>query len=335
MLSSQVTLQINMAPTDAPHVGEILSHQLRQFGGQVDDILVVIDLNKGPSVDRRAWTDGEVALRRVIEYWQESYPHLRSLDVDTSPEISHRVADEFFADEAIPEKDWRGAPVYAYFFGLWAARHDYVLHMDSDMLYGGGSQNWIAEAVELLRSRQDVLVCSPLPGPPTRDGRLVSQSLPREPFTSLAFRANQISTRVLMIDRQRFRQKVGALRLVRTSRRRVWLARLDGYPVCETAELHLTEAMVHSGLCRIDFLGSDPGMWSLHPPYRSRLFYEQLPALVKRIEAGEVPEMQRGRHDVDDAMVDWSSARKPRWRRRARHLELAVRNLSPAPHAWR
>src|SRR5881398_1267837 len=109
MPSIPVTLQINMAPTDARHVGEILPHQLRRFGDQVDDILVVIDLNKGPSVDRRDWTTGEVTLRRVIEQWQERYPHLRSLDVDTSPEVAHSVADEFFGGEPIPEKDWRGA----------------------------------------------------------------------------------------------------------------------------------------------------------------------------------------------------------------------------------
>ena len=183
-----------------------------------------------------------------------------------------------------------------------------------------------------MRCKQDVLACSPLPGPPTLDGRLRSQTLPREPFTSLAFRADQLSTRVLMIDRNRFRQRVNALTLVRPSWHKVSLARLDGYPGCETAEGMLTEGMVRSGLSRIDFLGSDPGMWSLHPPYRSPLFYEQLPALVKRIEAGEVPEMQRGRHDVDDTMLDWSSARKSRWHRLSRHLHLAVRNLR-ATHA--
>jgi hypothetical protein len=68
-------------------------------------------------------------------------------------------------------------------------------------------------------------------------------------------------------------------------------------------------------------------MWSLHPPYRSEAFYASLPELVGRVESGDVPNAQRGEHDVHDSMVDWTSVRKPRWRRIARHGRLAVRNL--------
>lgn len=333
MASAPVTLQINMAPTDAPHVDDILPHELRQLGRQVDEILLVIDLTKGPLVDPAVWANGEIALRKAIARCAEDYPHLRTIDVDTSPEVSQQVADEFFGGAEIPGKDWRGAPIYPYFFGLWASRNNYVFHMDSDMLYGGGSQTWIAEAVELLQARPDVLVCSPLPGPPTADGQLVSQTLPREPHSSLAFRANQVSTRVMMIDRARFRQTVGALRVIPPSRRMVWLARVDGYTPSECAEILCTYGLVGAGMSRIDFLGSEPGMWSVHPPYRSPLFYRELPNLVRRIEAGDVPDLQRGQHDVHDAMVDWSTARKPRWRRLARHFELAVRNVAPAAGA--
>jgi hypothetical protein len=333
MSMSGVTLQINMAPTDAPHVDDILPHELRQLGHQVDEILLTIDLTRGPLVDPEVWARGETELRRVIGRCKEDYPHLRSLDVDTSPAVAQQVADEFFGGEAIPDKDWRGAPIYPYFFGLWASRNRYVFHMDSDMLYGGGSQSWISEAVDLLRSRPEVLICSPLPGPPTSDGELVSQTLPREAFTSLAFRADQVSTRVMMIDRSRFSEKVGALRIVPPPRRMVWLARLDGYAPSECAEILLSQGMVASGLCRIDFLGSEPGMWSVHPPHRSPLFYRELPNLVRRIESGDVPELQRGEHDVHDSMIDWSSARKPRWQRLARHGQLALRNIAGTPRA--
>ena len=83
-----------------------------------------------------------------------------------------------------------------------------------------------------------------------------------------------------------------------------WLARLDGYPPYDCAELLLTRALVESGMSRIDFLGRDQGLWGVHPPYRSELFYEQLPSLIERIEAGDVTEAQRGNHDVDDSMIE-------------------------------
>lgn len=325
-----VTLQINVAPTDLRHMDDILAHELRQLGDQVSEILLVMDVNKNPLVDPGVWERGKVALRELAEKWREHYPHLRMIDVDTSPEVAKQVADVFSGGRPIPEKDWRGAPIYAYFYALWAAQHDYIFHMDSDMLYGGGSQTWVAEAVELLQSRPDVLTCSPLPGPPTADGNLTAQTLPREPLDTLAFRAQQMSTRVCVLDRARFRDKVGGIEIVAPSRHQVWLARFDGFPPYERAEIMLSTALEKSGLIRIDFLGHGAGLWSVHPPYRSELFYERLPSLIARIEAGDVTEAQRGNYDVDDSMIDWSTARKPRWQRLMRHAELGARNLVSA-----
>jgi hypothetical protein len=322
-----VTLQINLAPTDLRHAQEILPHELRQLGGQVAEVLLVLDLNRGKMVDPEVWSRGEAGLRELVAGCGERYPHLRLVDVDASPGVAREVAAAFSAGHLIPEKDWRGAPIYAYFFGLWAAKHDYILHMDSDMLYGGGSQTWVAEAVELLRSRPDVLLCSPLPGPPTANGELTAQTLPREPLASLAYRAEQVSSRVFMIDRRRFRDRVGAVEVFPPSRRKVLLARVDGYTPHECAETMLTKALVDHGLIRIDFEGEAPGMWAVHPPFRSELFYDRLPSLIARIESGDVTEAQRGNYDVDDSMIDWSSARTPRWRRLIRHGELAARNL--------
>lgn len=71
----------------------------------------------------------------------------------------------------------------------------------------------------------------------------------------------------------------------------------------------LTEEMQEKNLSRVDFLGNAPGMWSLHPPYRSPEFYEVLPHLIEKIETGLIPESQLGDHDVNDSLVDWTSAR--------------------------
>jgi hypothetical protein len=323
----KVTLQINLAPTDLRHAQAILPHELRQFGDQVDEILLVLDLNKNRFVDGAVWERGAAGLRDLAESLRERYPHLRLVDVDPDAEVAAQVATEFSAGVSIPQKDWRGAPIYAYFFGLWAAKHEYILHMDSDMMFGGGSQTWVREAVDLLRGKPDVLLCSPLPGPPTVDGRLTAQTLTPEPMDSLAFRTEHVSSRVFLLDRSRFGADVRAVDVVPPSRHKVWLARVDGYEPHECAETLLSIALATSGLSRIDFLGTDPGLWSLHPPYRSELFYADLPNLIARIEAGDVPDAQRGNYDVDDSMVDWTSARPPKWRRLLRHGELGARNL--------
>jgi hypothetical protein len=51
-------------------------------------------------------------------------------------------------------------------------------------------------------------------------------------------------------------------------------------------------------------------MWHLHPPYRCQDFYAKLPSLIERVERGDVPEAQRGDHDINDSLVDWTEARQ-------------------------
>jgi len=327
----EVTLQINLAPTDLPHAEYILPHQLRQWGAQVAEILLVLDLRRSRGPRSAAWEERLPGLRLLVDECCSRYANAHWVHVDYSPETAQNVASTFFGGHTVPAKDWNGTAVYPYFFGIFAAKHDYVFHMDSDMLYGGGSTTWVMEAVELLTQRPDVLICSPLPGPPTADGHLRSQTLPRDSHDSLAFlaasRDDAFSTRLFLIDRNRFSSRIGQVRMIRPSRYKVCRALAEGNPPYELAEVMLSRAMAAHGLARVDFLGRPPGMWSVHPPYRSKLFYDSLPRLIERIEAGDIPELQRGDHDVNDSMVDWSSARKPLWRRVGSHANLLVRNM--------
>jgi hypothetical protein len=318
-----VTLQINLAPTDLPTAVHTVPHQLRQWGHQVDEVLFVVDLHRSRGKFAEGWEERLPGLRHLIEDCCGGHPHARSVDVDYSPVAKTAVERYFFSGATMPAKDYRGAPFYAYFFALLAASHDYVLHFDSDMLFGGGSQTWIEEALQILEHRPDVLACNPLPGPPTTDGTLRSQALPREPGESPAFRSPALSTRLFILDRQRIRD----LRIERPTAREAFGARIDGNPPFLPAEGVVSRAMARSGLGRIDFLGASPGMWGLHPPYRSPTFYERLPALVAEIERGDVPDAQRGRHEVEDCLVDWSDVRPSARRSLEKHSRLLLQRV--------
>jgi hypothetical protein len=317
-----VTLQINLAPTDLPHAKYTLPHQLRQWADQVDEIVLVVDLHRSRGRYSEAWQERLPGFRNLIAEYCAKYAKARTVDVDYSTEVATRLSKRYFGGEPIPAKDWNGGPFYAYFFGLDAAKYNYVLHMDADMLYGGGSTNWVTEGVNLLVERPDVLICSPIPGPPTADGLLRSQFLASEPFSSLAYRASSLSTRHFLLDQERFFERIQALTLTQPPRRRIWQAQADGNPPYNPAEEIFSQAMEKQGLLRIEFLGHAPGMWSIHPPYRSKLFYDLLPTLIQQIETGNIPEAQRGCHDMNDSMVDWSSTRKSVWQRGMKHLNL-------------
>jgi hypothetical protein len=323
------TLQINLAPTDLPHLIHTLPHQLRQLGDQVDEILLTIDLHRSSGRYATAWEERLPGFLKFVDDVCAIYPKVRSHEVDYSNEEMARVSAQFFGGKTIPAKDWMGAPFYAYFSGFYHARHNYIFHIDSDMLFGGGCQTWISDAVQLMQTRPEILACSPLPGPPTHDGSLRSQTLIPEPYTSLAFRAHGISTRVIFLDRERMISQLAPLSLIRPPLLRNLQSHLEGNASnVIAAEGVLSAAMQQKGLMRMDFLGQSPGMWSVHPPYRSALFYESLPLLIQRIESGEVSDGQRGDHDLNDSMIDWSSVRKSAWERKFGRFRLIFQHLA-------
>ena len=298
MSPSPVSLQISVAPPDLPHARWTLPHQLRQWGGQVDEVVFVLD-------------GREAELEELLALLCDEHAHARVQHVDYGADAASVVAERFLGGRRAPVRDCFGKAVYSYLFGLHAARHRFVLHLDSDMMFGGGSQTWIAEARRLFDSRPDVLSVAPLPGPPSdepfspRVARVHRAERFENPeLAGPALRFTHMSTRDFMLDRSRLgtmraerpgpRAALGALAKGALWKRRAWRA---------PAEVALSRAMTRAGQCRVDFLGAAPGMWSVHPPQRSREFYAALPELIRRIEQGDVPERQLGEFDLSDALL--------------------------------
>ena len=316
------TLQINLAPTDFPHMVHILPHQIRQFGEQTDEILLTLDLHRSHGRFGAAWRERLPGFLNFVQELSAANTKIRIHEVDYSPGTVKVISEQFFGGEIVPPKDRVGGPFYSYFSGFANARHDQIFHIDSDMMFGGGSQYWIAEAERLMEARPEVMVCNPHPGPPTPDGTLRSQTLTPEPFPSLAFRASHINTRVAFFNRQRLISQLAPLPLLQPSVFRRWQAHLEGNFPYLLPEVILSCCVRRRGFLRIDFLGREPGMWSIHPPYRNTAFYERLPLLIENIEQGELPDGQLGDHDVNDSMIDWSDVRISAWRRKLGRFRL-------------
>src|SRR4051794_4109563 len=126
------TLQINLAPTDLPHVRHILPHQLRQFGRQVDEVLLTLDLHRSRGRFGTAWQERLPGLLELVSAQAAANPKIRVHEVDYSSDAIATVSNQFFGGQLIPPKDWNGGPFYSYFSGFANARYDYVLHLDSD-----------------------------------------------------------------------------------------------------------------------------------------------------------------------------------------------------------
>jgi hypothetical protein len=317
-----VTLEITLAPPDLRHAEHVLPHQLRTWATQVREILCVVDLRKVPGRPDRSWEPDGHRLLELVDRCCAPYPHARRRVVDYGADAARGVSDFFLFGKPVPPKTYRGGPFYAYFWGLHEAVNHYVLHLDSDIMFGGGSQTWVDEAMGLLKDRPNVLVCQPLPGPPTADGRVHAAGAEPEPGPVPTFRFRTITTRYFLIDRDRFGERIGGLevRAHSPALKKVglleWLGGLGDLPIrdrlrpltlatprVDLPERLLGEAMAAAGMHRLDYLGREPGMWTLHPRERTESYYELLPKLVARIERGEVTEQQRGHYDLDASML--------------------------------
>lgn len=317
-----ITLQISLAPPDLGHAAAVLPHQLRAWGGQVDEILCVVDLRAPPAADGALWADRGRSIVDLLRSSLEGCPSGRVCVVDYGRSAARAVSDAFFGGRPVPAKDFRGGPFFAYFHALLQADHDLVLHVDSDMLFGGRSPSWLAEAAALLAARPDVAACRPLPGPPTADGTLRDQQASRDGSApTLAYRFDTFTTRVFLVDRRRLAEQLAPFgirrhapprRPARRERAPDFFTRvpligrarpvlsLDGYDLPERL---IGDAMRRAGQYRLDLLGEAPGMWSLHPTVRTRRFYRVLPRVVARIERGDVTEEQLGRYDLHESML--------------------------------
>jgi hypothetical protein len=320
--SAAASLEITLAPPDLRHAKHVLPHQLRTWSGQVDEVVCVIDLLPVAGRPNPSWqSDGE-RLVELVDDCCTRVPHARRAVVDYGPEAARAVGDYFFFGSPVPAKTYRAGPFYAYFWGLHEAANDYVLHLDSDVMFGGGSQTWVNEAMQQLTARSDLLVCQPLPGPPKSAGSIEAAGAEPEAGAIPAFRFRTITTRYFLLDRSRFRDRIGGLRsrshapVFTRVRFREWLRHLGELPMrdrlrpltlatprVDLPERLLGEAMVAAGMYRLDYLGRPPGMWTLHPRERTETYYELLPQLVDRIERGDVTEEQLGQYDLDPSML--------------------------------
>ena len=316
MAPPPVTLQVNVAPTDLPHARHTLPHQLRQWAGQVTEVLFTFDLHRTAKGGRfgEGFEQRLAPMRELLDELCATHPHARVEEVDYGAEHMHALASQLLGGAEMPAKDTKGAPFYPYFHGLLGASNELVLHLDSDMMFGGGSQSWVAEACELISSDERVLACNPYPGPPAPaapERRPPARNAEPYPALPNAFRFDSFNTRLYLIDRARMRERLapltlsGPIRLLSRAK-----ARLHGNPPFAAAEIVVGQAMLAAGMFRVDLLGREPGVWSLHPPYRSAEFYRELPRLIEQVETGRVPAAQLGDYELGDAMLDWTRARR-------------------------
>ncbi|MGE6220840.1 hypothetical protein ACQKCH_13510 [Nubsella zeaxanthinifaciens] len=308
MKTEKVTLQISLSPSDYRHVKYLLSHQISALKNQVDEILLTYDVHKSKGRFSIDWEKNNIDMWDFLKNLAKTHKKINLIKVDYDIEKNKEIANSFFGRNSIPQKDWRGGPFYTYFFGIHAAKYDFVFHLDSDIFLGGLSESWIEEAIHLYKNDEKILFINPLAGPPKHDGTLIGQEYMPYSKSLYHYKFNSMSTRIFLVDKKRLSRYT--FKKIRTFKiGELFRALYKGNPPYILPEEFISQNMINNKQYRVDFKGNAPGLWSLHPPYRTDSFYANLPELIKKIENGDVPESQKGYYDIVDELVDWSEAK--------------------------
>lgn len=304
-----VTLQISLAPSDYRHGIHLLAHQIGVFEPQVDEILLTYDTHRSKGRFAANWEENNERFWKFLVEFAAKSKKIKLLKIDYSSHTALNISKAFFNRQTIPAKDWRGGPFYTYFFGLFAAKHDYVIHIDSDMFFGGLSKTWVREAIAEYLANKAILFINPLAGPPKEDGTLNNQVYTNYRQKPFYFCFKSMSTRIFFVDRSRLR-KYPLHHIMTRNWKEMAKAIIRKNPPYRLPEEILTDVMKKHHLFRLDFKGAEPGLWSIHPPYRSNTFYSQLPELIQRIEDNDIPDSQKGHYDIINDLIDWTEAKR-------------------------
>ena len=306
MAADGVTLKISLSPRDHQYIKYLLPHQLKTWHSQVNEVLIVFDLH---GYDTAEYHDIIKHIEGFVHSLKKEYPAISLIKVDYSAEARKAVSAAYFGSKRVPLKTHRYGPYYSYFYGIFKARYNYVLNTDCDLFFGGDNPDWVNQAMGLMSTDNTVISCSPYPGPPRTDYKLMDQQGKTDQSSLKKIIFDSFSTRIFFINKQSFINKLCPLPIRLANLNTMLRAIIRGNPLYMLPEDVITDIMLEKKLVRIDFLGAENGLWSLHPPFRNSQFYTDLPKLVSDIESNNIPDEQRGYYDINDSMINWEDAR--------------------------
>jgi hypothetical protein len=272
-VGERFSLVTNAAWMDGPRVRRTVPHWLRVFGHAVAELVIVVD--RIPPSGRIAAMHGEPsesAYKDLLSALEE----VRSLDGRI------RLTDLVVGDHAnslaarwfrwgVPVRCQSGTPILAFCQAIEEAASDIVLRCDCDMLFC--ERGWLARGIARLREGgMDIVEPPRLGGPATR--------------------GFQISTRAMLLQNARFRDRILPIPPHRVDfLRRIYRkmqGRLSWYALEEMLDIER-----QNGRLRHEVLAEQEDGISMHVPTGEEMIGRGFKEVISAVEVGDIPSAQR------------------------------------------
>ncbi|QYM80481.1 hypothetical protein K0B96_07705 [Horticoccus luteus] len=300
------TLQINLSAGDAAYA-ELTVPALLAAHPNVADRLLVVDLCKPqrtgivdparrypePAFSQRAAHVAALALR-----WQAEGKVDRVSYLHPNDPLFLKISRTYLRPWVKETHDYGGCALMSYLAAFELCTTRWLLHYDADMLlHQQPGFDWAAEACAAIGDNGSIVAAIPRPSPPPLeevDAPSFQERLEMRPHAA-GWLTTWFSTRCYLFDTQALRPLLPLLQ-----GRIFWevlAAKIlqRGYP--RSPEIMLFRRMQAARCSRLTL--RDRRAWLLHPVQKGPAFVAALPALQKAIAAGQSPNAQRGRQDLD------------------------------------
>lgn len=279
-----VSLTLNTCLTDVHFLEKTLRHILRSLNYSFKERLIAVDtsLPKGHFSKRQRgdFSDLQTVLDRMLTEGLID----RVDEVRWEEEQQKQIYQKYFGQEDISARCLSGTAVYQYLFALAQCSGDYILHVDSDMLFYCGSENsWIDEGIALMESDKRVMFTA-LAHPPRAES--LREFLTGKPVNLLQESiwgfCQDVSTRFFLCKRERLEQMLLPLAQEKPG---------------ERLEKSLTYTLKQKGYTRGSLF--DMNRWALHPKPHNDNFIKHLDDLIWAVEHNVFPFRRQGRYPWD------------------------------------
>ncbi len=288
------TLFTGVSRPDIPFLSQMVRHRNRSLNHVFKERILLVDT--APFAGNYAGrTDiGSLdQLREVCEQLRADGIIDRTLEVDHSPR-QRQLYQRHFSRKVSHTRDHRGIPSIALILAIEEATTDHVLYFDCDvLLHQAPGHDWVAEGVKILRENPDVVVTSPLSGPPSTGALKQAVSYHRDVRGFYSFKT--FTARKWLINRDRF-NKLLPLNPTYTSWKKRLLGTVTGASALIPWEVAISQRLEQTEYVRADL--DSPTAWTLHTPDHGPRFLAALPEIIARVERGWFPPEQAGDYDL-------------------------------------
>lgn len=302
---SEITLQINLSPSDVTYAGVTVPALVKAHRESVKEVVAVVDLcrpqktkivNPDKRFPKEVFEKRVSALKELVQSLKANGHFDRVEFLEPGNEWHKLIIKRYLNNLVTATHDYGGCALSSYLAAFELINTRYLLHYDADMLlYQKAGYDWAVEGITKLKEFDNAYAATPRIAPPVSDlAKPTHFEWPEAEALKDGWRDDWFSTRCFLFDREKL-FKVLPLLKGKLALKSIMLRLLNrGYP--RSPEVMLSERLRCLGGWRFHL--DNTNAWLLHPLDKGERFREYLPHIIRLIEEDKVPDEQRGYPDL-------------------------------------